>query len=236
MLTNFLLFHRLLANSKCEQQWDDITVETFHDILSLLVALDRDRVQTTCTFDDGYDSDFLFAAPMLEQKSFRGFFFVVPDLVGKPGYMDWSMIKELTKRGHRIGSHSLSHIDLTTLNLTEVDFQLVKSKEMIEDQTGKVVDMFSFPFGRFNSALIDKAHLVGYSRVFTSKRGLSNLGDSALKRNGLNLSMSTQQIKNVLSPTGGDRLKWAIQDGVKDSIKNMLPLPLYRAIRDTVFK
>src|SRR5262249_21340082 len=67
------------------------------------------------TFDDGYTGHLEHVAPILLRYRFTGSFFIAPELVGKPGYLDWTQLKRLNFLGMEIGSHGLSHEPLTQM-------------------------------------------------------------------------------------------------------------------------
>lgn len=125
------------------------------------------------TFDDGRESNYAIAAPLLESFGGRGVFFVVPDfaqcaadqslafyrnkinLNSKPGdetWEDWKpmtprQIAELASRGHAIGNHTLSHERLVGLALCKLEQQIGDSARLIASWTGKPVDAFAWTFG-----------------------------------------------------------------------------------------
>lgn len=123
------------------------------------------------TFDDGYESDYHAALPMLARFGFKAVTFITANLVNTPGYLTWEKIKELSRAGFSVQSHSLNHRFLTTLSHTEMLEELKKSKEMIEDRTGVKVEYVSAPGGRISAAVIKAAAEAGYKGIFNSKPG-----------------------------------------------------------------
>ena len=76
-----------------------------------------------CTFDDGYESVFKNAFPIMKQYGFTATVYMCPDLIGKDNswnhkdsvvrkHMTGEMITTLCEYGWEIGSHGLSHINL----------------------------------------------------------------------------------------------------------------------------
>src|SRR5947207_44718 len=61
------------------------------------------------TFDDGGVSALHPTADLLEERGWRGHFFVTTDYIGRSGFLDAAQLRELCRRGHTIGSHSCSH-------------------------------------------------------------------------------------------------------------------------------
>jgi peptidoglycan/xylan/chitin deacetylase (PgdA/CDA1 family) len=125
------------------------------------------------TFDDGRESNYTVAAPMLESFGGRGVFFVVPMFAqcppdqalafyqsninpnSRPGdetWEDWkpmnpTQIADLASRGHAIGNHTLSHARLAGLPNEELEREIGDSARLIASWTGKPVDAFAWTFG-----------------------------------------------------------------------------------------
>lgn len=62
-------------------------------------------------------------------------------------YMSWDDVKEMSEEGHLIGSHTLSHPDLTRLSLKDARKEVVESKKRLEKVLEVEVDAFAYPFG-----------------------------------------------------------------------------------------
>lgn len=123
------------------------------------------------TFDDGYESDYHVALPMLDEFGFKAVTFITANLVNTPGYLTWEKIRELAKAGFSVQSHSLNHRFLTALSHGEMLEELKKSKEMIEDRAGVKVEYVSAPGGRISAAVVRAAAEAGYKGIFNSKPG-----------------------------------------------------------------
>ena len=62
------------------------------------------------TVDDGYQSFFLNAWPILKKRKIPFILFISTEPVGKSGYMNWSQILEIHNSGlGLIGNHSHTH-------------------------------------------------------------------------------------------------------------------------------
>ena len=62
-----------------------------------------------------------------------------------------------------IGSHGVSHQNLTLLSDEDVRYELTESKSYLENACGKSIDMLAFPFGLYNNSVLDIAQVAGYS-------------------------------------------------------------------------
>lgn len=133
------------------------------------------------TFDDGFKSIIKNALPELKRLEIPcAVFFPVKYLGCMPKWqynksfhdedeeiMREEEIRSLPRDYILVGSHSYSHRVLTSLNALEAREEFIKSKELLEKLTGKNVDLFSFPYGSFNSHTLSLAYEAGYKRVFT---------------------------------------------------------------------
>src|SRR2546425_2691605 len=111
------------------------------------------------TFDDGYRGLLDHALPVLERFGFRATFFLVSDRVGGTNawdarhgdaprsLMNWNETAGLLARGMSIGAHSRTHPYLTDLPEPELEDEIRRSKETIEDRLGCSVRFFSYPHG-----------------------------------------------------------------------------------------
>lgn len=145
------------------------------------------------TFDDGFVSVLENALPELERRRIPSTIFVPSGSLGGPP--KW--IKDATsptarevvltaaqlaglaeREGLTIASHSISHPNFLTLDESEAQRELSESKSALEQALGKPVTLFSFPHGKYNPSLIERAKAAGYSRVFTIAPEQIASGDS----------------------------------------------------------
>ena len=238
-----IVLHRLVADGAVER-FDDFEVGSFSKLLQFCVEQSVSETslgiapfynqKILITFDDGNITDFTVALPSLVAAKRSAVFFIVTDLIGRPNYMSWSQVRGLQQNGMIVGSHSVSHLNLCDL---EQDFQkkeLVNSRNIIEDKLGVAVDAFSFPFGRFNSELLELAKSAGYQYIFTSRHGLAHEDTNFFPRNSLNSLMSHSTIRRTLEAKLSTRLYWFLEDSVKGHARDLLGDSLYRKIRDRV--
>lgn len=124
------------------------------------------------TFDDGHDSNFQFAAPLLESVGLRGHFFLPSTWIGhRSGFMSWNDVRDLASKGHGIGSHSATHAFLTSCSATGMYEELAGSRHTLEDRLGVPVTSISMPGGRWNEEVLRACALAGYETVYTSEPG-----------------------------------------------------------------
>jgi peptidoglycan/xylan/chitin deacetylase (PgdA/CDA1 family) len=130
------------------------------------------------TFDDGCETDLIAAAPLLKEFNFNATFYVVAGFLGKPGYLSTVQLRELSDSGFEIGSHSMTHRFLSDLNNRELFFELNQSKCHLEQLTGKPIQHFSCPGGRWSSTAAQIAMDSGYISMATSQIGINTKNSS----------------------------------------------------------
>jgi peptidoglycan/xylan/chitin deacetylase (PgdA/CDA1 family) len=130
------------------------------------------------TFDDGYEDNQRVAVPLLRKYGFKAIIFVVSDFVGKPGYLTWEQMKAVQERAISIGSHTMNHEDLATLNAQELAMQLRDSKTSMEAGLGTSVDFIAYPYGRLNDQVLAAVQAAGYKGGCSTKVSVAVKGDN----------------------------------------------------------
>jgi peptidoglycan/xylan/chitin deacetylase (PgdA/CDA1 family) len=115
------------------------------------------------SFDDGWEDQFVYAAPLLAKYNYTATFFVVTNFVGTSGFFSWSQLRELLVEGMRIGSHSRSHPRLDQIHKPDMLWdQIYASKQILERQLGTAVHEFAYPYGSYNAATLSTVRAAGY--------------------------------------------------------------------------
>ena len=144
--------------------------------------INQNKKQFIVTFDDGYESVFLNALPILKQLNFNAICFIVTNKIGqynswdegktsfkKMKLMDHDQIIEWVDNGFELGSHSMSHLDLTTLNNKDKINQIVNSKKYLCDIFNININTCAYPFGSYDmeTVILIKKY---YDFAVTTKR------------------------------------------------------------------
>ena len=125
------------------------------------------------TIDDGYQSFYKNAWPILKKSEIPFILFVSTREVGKKGYMSWEDIREIDKYDFvEIGSHSHSHDYLIDFSEIDIKDDLEKSISIFKEQMGKNSIFFSYPFGEYSSALKDIVIDLGFKYAFGQHSGV----------------------------------------------------------------
>ena len=148
---------------------------------SLLEGRERiPRRVAVLTFDDGYANFYKFAYPVLRRHGFGATVFVVTDQVGglsqwDPGssapLMNWDQLRELSRQGIEIGSHTETHARLTRLPAADAKRQLETSRRVLEQSLGVPVHTLAYPFGDWDTGVEELARQTGYRFACSITRG-----------------------------------------------------------------
>lgn len=124
------------------------------------------------SFDDGYPSHAAVARPVLARHHWPGVLFLELSNVGnRETGLTAAMIKKLIGSGWEIGSHTINHPDLTTLDRNALDREVAGSRRRIAATFRVPVDFFCYPAGRFDAASIAAVKRAGYKGAVTVIEG-----------------------------------------------------------------
>ena len=104
----------------------------------------------TIVFDDGKNSQFSNAFPLMQQHGFVGTYYIITDNVGTSGYMNMSNLQELQNAGNEIASHSADHAAFTYLTDEEINNECNVSQQFLK-ANGFPATNFAYPYGDSNS-------------------------------------------------------------------------------------
>lgn len=160
------------------------------------------------TFDDGYESDFTFALPILEKYGAKATFFVFGAAVGNVGYMSKEQIYSLACSpnaeigNHSYEIHSKSAAGIKALYASEKNDDFIVSdftenRNFLEEITKKQITALSYPNGIYNARV-----------------------DAKLRKAGNVITFSTEE-KNEKIPVG-TRVVGRVNRGVRTNIGNMI--------------
>lgn len=132
------------------------------------------------TLDDGYADTYTDGLPVFERFGFTATWYIITDRVGTDGYLTWSQVRDMHRRGMSIGSHTVSHKDLTALNEHELQDEIVRSRQILETNLHGPVTHFCYPYGRHNMAAEYMVAKAGYMTATTTAEGIAQRGSNLM--------------------------------------------------------
>jgi peptidoglycan/xylan/chitin deacetylase (PgdA/CDA1 family) len=193
------------------------------------------------TFDDGEQSQYERALPILEKHGVKAMFFVNVGLIGgkatspewRQEFMSWAALKELLRLNHQVQSHGWSHKYLTSCSDEELKREIEHSRKSLEDRLGAAVECISFPGGRWNTRVLRRCSEAGYKSVFTSDPWIS-----AVERQGVTVrgrfmvrrSTDTKALRAMLSANPVQLFRLQMQGSLKAAARRLFGENVYHAV------
>ena len=125
------------------------------------------------TIDDGHESVYTMALPLVEKYRIPVTLFIYPSAISNASYaMTWQQLRALKATGlFDIQSHTYWHpnFKIEKRRLTPsrynkfVDIQLRRSREVLDKKLGISVSMLAWPYGIYDRELAQKASEAGYT-------------------------------------------------------------------------
>ncbi|HSO60522.1 MAG TPA: polysaccharide deacetylase family protein [Desulfobacterales bacterium] len=130
--------------------------------------------------DDAHRSVYTDALPLIKKYRVPMTLFAYPSAISNASYaMTWDQLREVQATGlFDVQSHTYWHPNFKKerekLPPTEFDklvrMQLTKSREKLEKELGRKVDLLAWPFGIYDPDLMARAAAEGYAAAFTIER------------------------------------------------------------------
>lgn len=117
------------------------------------------------TFDDSESADNVYTVlRILAQNNIKATFFIT----GKGAAEHPDLVRAISDAGQEIGSHSYSHKAYTGLSYSQMQADLNRANEVIQNITGKSAKpLFRPPYGSVNSAVLQAVGDAGYTKTVT---------------------------------------------------------------------
>lgn len=168
-------------------KWAGYKVVSFDEVLSIIKKGGKiNRKVIALTFDDGYKDNYEHSFPVLQKLGFPATIFVVSSYVGHSNewivqggmprreMASWDELREMSRNGIEIGSHTVSHISLAQADADLIALELTRSKKEIERQIGKSVRFFAYPYGHINDSAREAVLNAGYEAACSTRSGFNN--------------------------------------------------------------
>ncbi len=132
------------------------------------------------TADDGHGSIFQDMYPVVKQYQFTVTLFIYPSAISNARWaMTWGQLQTLQNSGlFDVQSHTYWHPNFRNEKERRAladyrkfaDWQLLRSKEVLEEKLHKNVDLLAWPFGIYTPWLMSEASTDGYIAAFSIER------------------------------------------------------------------
>lgn len=154
-----------------------ITLDQLFDFMEFKLPVPEKSV--VITIDDGWQTVYDVAYPILRKYNFPATIFVYTELItGTAKTLSWEQLREMMAGGLDIQCHTVSHRNLAVQQAGEsmddyvssVMRELVESSRVIERQLGKKPSYLAYPYGATNGLVITLLKKAGYRGAATVVR------------------------------------------------------------------
>lgn len=133
------------------------------------------QAMVSITFDDGWQSIYDKALPLLQKHNLRSTQFIISEVSQKKtsGYMNLGTASKMHLNGMEIGSHSLRHCNQTSLARADIYRDAKDSRNILRDENLGPINIYAYPLGQYNEktqSIISKQ----YDFIRTSDEGYND--------------------------------------------------------------
>jgi len=152
-------------------------------------------------FDDGPETQYTYALPLLKKYAYTATFFLFTNAIGRPHYLSWEQVIDLSSQGMQIGCHSRFHPYLTRItNEKALWDEIAGAKERLEARLGKPVTAYAYPFGQYNEHIIELVKKAGYTCARGTYPGIVHSREDLFALTGL---IRTVDLRSLVISLGG---------------------------------
>lgn len=181
------------------------------------------RALLTLTFDDGWEENVYTALPMMQEYGFLSNQFYATTFIenSELGITEaLNRVRAFEQAGHEMGSHTITHPDLTTLNSADLSHELSYSKSYLQSILEGSIDYFATPYGAYNSAV--KAEIMANYTLHRTVDVGYNSKD--------NFDVTRLKVQNVLNTTTAAEVAGWVEQAQREG--TWLILVLHRVAPD----
>lgn len=137
------------------------------------------------TLDDGYLNNFTDGFPIFKELKMNGTINYITSKIENSSYFNLNQMKEMNQSDFiSIESHTVSHLDLNTLEDDQIISELKESKEWLDNNLKQNTSLLCYPAGRYDERVKQYAEDAGYKMAITTEPGYAKKSDGlfSLKR------------------------------------------------------
>lgn len=178
-----LLYHRIRDNKPYDRY--SVTIENFDKQMAYLKnngynvipfslfysALTTDQKlpenPMVISFDDNYVDQYTNAYPILKKYNFPAIFYIQTKMTNHKTFLSWEMMREMLKNNMEIGSHTVGHRKLTKISAKDLEYELLASQEILEQNLYTSIYDFAYPYGLYSKDVAKAVEAAGYRSAAT---------------------------------------------------------------------
>ncbi|MDB5178150.1 MAG: polysaccharide deacetylase family protein [Patescibacteria group bacterium] len=158
------------------------------------------------TFDDAWANIYTNGLPLLSQYGIHSTQYLLTGMTSSPDYMTVAMMQAFAAQGSEIASHTITHPDLATLTVAQMDAELGGAQTALQGWfPGLAIDDFATPYGSYNTTVL--AEIQKYYPYHRS----TDVGF-----NDKNFNPHNIKVQNILSTTSVAQVQAWINQAAQD--------------------
>ncbi len=125
------------------------------------------------TFDDGYRDNHMYAFPIIKKYGIKANLMLTTGLMEGADYLTWDQVSDIKNSGlFYFTDHTWSHANVAAGTEEKIRYEIETAKKQIQDKTGQVVDIFTYPYGASGPLAIKILQETGFTGAFTTIPGV----------------------------------------------------------------
>lgn len=132
------------------------------------------------TFDDGWQTNYDTAVPMLNTAGLKSTQYIITGSIGDTadGYMTLPELQSIYQQGHEIAAHTRTHVDLTAPNV-DLQSEIAGSRNDLLPYFSPV-DSIAYPYGLYNPTVQAAVTAAGFLGARTVDHGFNDKATNPL--------------------------------------------------------
>lgn len=246
------MYHRITDNEtrnnydvpikNFEEQMQYLHLNSFKTVIPediIRLSENNDVKWIMITFDDGYETDYTSALPILRKYGFKGVSFVTTGFLGKNSYMKWEQVQKLKEEGFSIQSHTDTHQLLKAAHEQNIENELLISKKSIEERLKTKVISLSLPGGSYSEKVKNIALKQEYFYIFNSRPSVNIINNGTadiLYRVPITGNTTLNKFKNIVNLDKGTYQQAELAYFMRNIVKRCMGTKRYYELWNTCNK
>lgn len=139
------------------------------DLVNAIVSHKSVGKAAVVTLDDGYKDAYDFAYPVAKKYGIVLNLMIPTGLLNNSNYMSWDNLREMVNSGMvNAYDHTWSHYSLPNGNVQKIEMEVMTAKNQLEQNLGKKVNIFSYPYGSNDQKTVNILQKNGFIGAFST--------------------------------------------------------------------
>jgi peptidoglycan/xylan/chitin deacetylase (PgdA/CDA1 family) len=152
------------------------------------------------SFDDNWQSQYVYAVPLLKKYGFTATFYIWVAVVGMKHHMSWDEVMEISAAGMQIGCHTMTHPFLTRVKDDQaLKREIAGARQRIEAEIGKPVTSIAYPFGQYDQRVVAAVREAGFTTARSTWPGVVHSTEGLYSLTGLIRTESTTSLIDAMT-------------------------------------